>query len=77
VAADQQPVEVAWPTTLALEDEGFVDTYRAVHPDPVERPAYTWTPTTKPTNPNDHHDRDRLRPRSRRGSRRRKRRDRR
>ena len=57
VAADQQPVEVAWPTTLALEDEGFVDTYRAVHPDPVERPAYTWTPTTKPTNPNDHHDR--------------------
>ncbi len=57
VKAGQQPVEVNWPTTRALEDEGFVDTYRKVHPDPVKHPAFTWTPTTKPTNPNDHHDR--------------------
>jgi endonuclease/exonuclease/phosphatase family metal-dependent hydrolase len=57
VEAGQQPVEVAWPTTLALEDEGFVDAYREVNPDPVDKPAFTWTPTSKPTNSNDHHDR--------------------
>ena len=57
VDAGQQPIEVAWPSTRALEDEGFVDTYRDVHSDPVSKPAFTWTPTSKPTNPNDHHDR--------------------
>jgi endonuclease/exonuclease/phosphatase family metal-dependent hydrolase len=57
VEAGQQPLEVAWPTTMAVEDEGFVDTYREVHPDPVAEPGFTWTPTTKPTDPDDHHDR--------------------
>jgi endonuclease/exonuclease/phosphatase family metal-dependent hydrolase len=36
------PVE--WPVTIALEDAGFRDSYRAVHPDPVEDPGFTWTP---------------------------------
>jgi exodeoxyribonuclease III len=44
VAAEQKPVAVAWPTTGRLMAEGFLDTYRAVHSDPVARPAYTWTP---------------------------------
>jgi exonuclease III len=44
VAAGAKPVAVAWPTTGRLLAEGFVDAYRAVHPDPVARPAYTWTP---------------------------------
>ena len=44
VAAGQKPVAVAWPTVGRLIGEGFVDAYRAVHPDPVAKPAYTWTP---------------------------------
>lgn len=35
------PVE--WSVSLAVEDAGFVDTFRAVHPDPVENPGITWT----------------------------------
>jgi exodeoxyribonuclease III len=57
VAADQQPLEVAWPTTRSIEELGFVDTYREVYPDPAEKPAFTWTPTSKPTVNWDHHDR--------------------
>jgi Endonuclease/Exonuclease/phosphatase family len=41
---DDVPEAVAWPVSLALEGAGFVDTYRAVHPDPVARVGMTWTP---------------------------------
>ena len=44
VASGAKPVAVAWPTTGRLVAEGFIDAYRAVHPDPVAKPAYTWTP---------------------------------
>ena len=57
VAAGQQPLAVAWPTTLAIESQGFIDALRTVHPDPVAKPAFTWTPTSDPTDPADHHDR--------------------
>ena len=57
VAAGHQPIVVHWPSTLSIEKLGFVDAYRAVHPDPVAKPAYTWTPTSEPTDPEDHHDR--------------------
>lgn len=57
VEAGQQPIEVEWPTTLAIEEAGFVDAYRQVHADPVAMPAFTWTPTSKPTVKWDHHDR--------------------
>lgn len=57
VAAGQQPVKVEWPTTHLLSQAGFVDTYRAVHPDPVARPAFTWTPQGDERDPEDHHDR--------------------
>ncbi len=57
VDAGNQPVVVNWPTTRALEDEGFVDAYRSAHPDPVAKPAFTWTPTSEPTVKWDHHDR--------------------
>ena len=33
---------VAWPVTVAMEDAGFTDTYRAVHPDPVADPGFTY-----------------------------------
>jgi endonuclease/exonuclease/phosphatase family metal-dependent hydrolase len=58
VAAGQQPVAVDWPTTARLAAAGFADAYRAVHPDPVAQPAYTWTPMwTAEDDPTDKHDR--------------------
>lgn len=57
VKAGQQPVAVAWPATSKLEKAGFVDLYRAANPDPVAKPAFTWTPTSEPSDPEDHHDR--------------------
>ena len=52
-----QPIEVDWPTTRAITDRGFVDTYREIHPDPVADPAFTWTPSGDPDDEFDHHDR--------------------
>lgn len=34
---------VPWPVTTAVEAASFVDTYRAVYPDPVKRLGITWT----------------------------------
>lgn len=57
VAAGQHPVPVKWPTTGRLVADGFIDAYRAVHADPVAKPAYTWTPTYEETATDDHPDR--------------------
>jgi exonuclease III len=57
VAAGQKPVAVKWPTTGRLVADGFVDTYRAIHPDPVAKPAYTWTPRYDEAATDDHPDR--------------------
>lgn len=56
-AAKRQPLVVEWPATKALLDVGFMDAFRKVHPDPIERPGMTWTPTTRTDDPKDHHDR--------------------
>jgi endonuclease/exonuclease/phosphatase family metal-dependent hydrolase len=56
-AAGRHPLAVAWPFTQALEAAGFIDTFRQAHPDAMTKPGYTWTPTTAPSDPNDHHDR--------------------
>jgi endonuclease/exonuclease/phosphatase family metal-dependent hydrolase len=34
---------VAWPVTVAVENAGFIDTYRAARPDPTSEPGVTWT----------------------------------
>ena len=57
VAAGQQPVKVEWPTTHRLSEAGFIDAYRAIYPDPVAKPAYTWTPRGDEADKEDHHDR--------------------
>lgn len=57
VAAGHQPVAVRYPSTAALEAAGLVDVFRTAFPDEVAKPAYTWTPTTAPDDPEDHHDR--------------------
>jgi hypothetical protein len=33
---------VPWQTTGALEQMGLIDTYRQLHPDPLEQPGITW-----------------------------------
>ena len=38
-------------------EAGFVDTYRAVWPDPTAKPAYTWTPRYSEEATDDHPDR--------------------
>lgn len=55
--AGHHPLAVRYPTTLRLEEVGFVDLFRAVHPDEVAKPGFTWTPTSEPGDPEDHHDR--------------------
>ncbi len=32
------------PVSLEMSDAGFTDAFRAVHPNPVQRPGITWTP---------------------------------
>ncbi len=41
---EQVRYPVVWPVSEALADAGFRDSYREVHPDPVEVPGFTWTP---------------------------------
>jgi endonuclease/exonuclease/phosphatase family metal-dependent hydrolase len=57
VAKGAKPVAVVWPTTGRLMAEGFVDAYRAVHADPVAKPAYTWTPRYDESAADDEPDR--------------------
>lgn len=56
-AAGRHPFAVAYPTLRAFEQAGFVDTWRAAHPDEMMSPGYTWTPTTPVDASDDHHDR--------------------
>jgi exodeoxyribonuclease III len=57
VKAGYQPLPVAWPTVKAIEEKGFVDTFRVAFPDVAARPAFTWTPTSEPSAKDDHQDR--------------------
>lgn len=39
---DHNGVVLPWQTTQTLLDGGMVDAFRAVHPDPVANPGFTW-----------------------------------
>lgn len=56
-AAGRHPLAVPYPTTRAIEAQGFTDALRAAWPDEVAVPAFTWTPTSDPADHEDHHDR--------------------
>lgn len=53
----RHPIKVDWPGSRTLEKAGFLDSYRVQNPDVIAKPGYTWTPTTRPDDPKDHHDR--------------------
>lgn len=40
--ADHNGVVIKWPTIEILHDAGLVDTYRAIYPDPLTHPGYTY-----------------------------------
>ncbi len=42
-----QVIAVQWPVSLAIEDAGLIDAYRAVHPDPTADEGLTW-PASRP-----------------------------
>jgi exodeoxyribonuclease III len=56
-AAAKCPLAVEYPSTLAVIRAAVRDAFRDVFPDEVARPGWTWTPTTKPEDPKDRHDR--------------------
>lgn len=51
------PLPVEYPSTLAITRAGMRDAFRSVYPDESARTGWTWTPTTKPDDPKDRHDR--------------------
>jgi exodeoxyribonuclease III len=55
--AGRHPARVAWPATTAISQSGFQDAYRQIYPDEMAHPGNTWTPMTRPDDPQDHHDR--------------------
>ncbi|KJZ73890.1 hypothetical protein HIM_06783 [Hirsutella minnesotensis 3608] len=36
--------DVAWPTSKYPTDAGLIDSYRAIHKDPLAKPGITWSP---------------------------------
>jgi hypothetical protein len=47
---------VAWPESLLVEKAGFVDAFRACHPDPVPTPGNSWSAIHKGDEPQDRID---------------------
>lgn len=57
VSAGVAPMKVAYPASRQTSALGLVDAYRAAHPDVSTALGHTWTPTTRPDDPADRHDR--------------------
>ncbi|MEO8290900.1 MAG: endonuclease/exonuclease/phosphatase family protein [Gaiellaceae bacterium] len=51
------PFPVEWPVAKALAGAGFADSFRRVHPNPVTRPGFTWTPGSPEGEKVEVHDR--------------------
>jgi endonuclease/exonuclease/phosphatase family metal-dependent hydrolase len=56
-AAGRHPFAVDFPSARAVEAQGFTDAYRAMHPDEVQKPGYTWEAIARPADVQVHHDR--------------------
>jgi exodeoxyribonuclease III len=55
--AGRHPIKVDWPASRQFATAGYTDSYREIYPDEMAKPGNTWTPTTSPADPADHHDR--------------------
>ena len=56
-AAGRNPVAVDFPSARAVEARGFVDAYRATHPDEVANAGHTWEAIARPAGFAVRHDR--------------------
>lgn len=55
--AGRHPIKVEFPSSLSLTKAGFTDAYRAIYPDEMAKPGFTWSPIYKSDDPRTHHDR--------------------
>jgi exodeoxyribonuclease-3 len=55
--AGRHPIKVEYPNSLAMTRAGFADAYRAIYPDEMKNPGYTWSSFYKFDDPTTHHDR--------------------
>lgn len=51
------PLKVEYPATKRIAKVGLRDAYRDQYQDEIQKPGWTWTPTTSPADPADKHDR--------------------
>jgi hypothetical protein len=54
---DDVPFPVRWPVSKLLTNAGFNDSFRVVHPNPVAKPGFTWTPGSPEGEKVEVHDR--------------------
>ena len=55
--AGRHPIKAEYPNSLAMIKAGFTDAYRALYPDEMKNPGYTWSSFYKCDDPTTHHDR--------------------
>jgi hypothetical protein len=55
--AGRHPIKVEYPTSLAMVESGFSDSYRIIYPDEMKNPGLTWSPKYKAGDPTTHLDR--------------------
>ena len=53
----RHPIKVVYPTSSNMAKAGFTDAYRAIYPDEMKNPGFTWSPKYKPDDPTTHFDR--------------------
>jgi endonuclease/exonuclease/phosphatase family metal-dependent hydrolase len=53
----RHPIKVEYPTSLAMAQSGFSDSYRTIYPDEMAKPGFTWSPAYQADDPKTHHDR--------------------
>ncbi|WEK35560.1 MAG: endonuclease/exonuclease/phosphatase family protein [Candidatus Pseudobacter hemicellulosilyticus] len=54
---DHNGVVVPWPVSKALKENGFIDSYRAMYPNEVDYPGFTWVAQKSWTPLSDERDR--------------------
>lgn len=55
--AGRHPVKVEYPTSKAMSQAGFRDSYRVIYPDQMKNPGFTWSPKYQADDPTTHLDR--------------------
>ena len=55
--AGRHPIKAEYPNSLAMIKAGFTDAYRALYPDEMKNPGYTWSSFYNFDDPTTHHDR--------------------